>query len=355
MTHRSNHSRLYWPLQATSWILYGFVGYTINTIYGADVERYKVAGIAFSGAIILLISTHLLREYAKRKDWIKLTFGKLFLRLAIGTLLLSIASQLLISLLMFWPFSVFTPERGYSVGVLVVYIFQTQIILMLWSLIYFSFHAIRNYKSEEIERWRLEAAVKDAELNALRAQINPHFIFNCLNNIRALVLEDTEKAREAIIKLSDLLRYTIQSNKKKNNRLEEELAIVRSYLDLESIHMETRLSYQIDSPTKLDEQMVPSMSVQILVENAIKHGLSKLPAGGQVLIDVKEMDQHLQIEVRNTGKLLSRDEQSTGVGLRNIRERLHLLYGINAGLTLEQNGNDVVARIHKPLHTIQTS
>lgn len=342
-------SRTYWILQILGWTAYGLTGYVTNVRFNSGVDPSKVAGLAFSGACLLFLFTHLLRRHAHRRAWTRLGFGRLILRLLSATLLLSAVSQGLVSLLMLWPFPVITEAQPYRFGILALYIFQTQIILLLWSLAYFSYHAIRNYKSEEIEKWRLHAGVKDAELIALKAQINPHFLFNCLNNIRSLVLEDPIKARDAITKLSDLLRRSIAYNQAETVTLGAELDVVRDYLDLESIHMEKRLQYSITIGFGLETFEIPPMSIQLLVENAIKHSLAKLPAGGQLSIEAQGSSNCVTIDVANTGQLATSAVESTGIGLQNIRERLQLLHGASARLTLEQaSGNRVCARICLP-------
>ena len=345
-------SRSYWILQLIGWTAYGTIGYATNVRFNAGVDPAKIAGLAIAGTALLFLFTHQLRRHAHRRDWIRLSFGKLILRLLLATFLLATASQILVSLLMLWPFAVLTDERPYSFGFLVIYIFQTQIILLLWSLAYFSYHAIRNYKSEEIEKWRLQAAVKDSELLALKAQVNPHFIFNCLNNIRALVLEDPAKARDAITQLSDLLRSSIQFNKATKVPLYAEIAMVRDYLALEAIHMESRLRYSITVAPGAEAIEIPPMSIQLLVENAIKHSLARLPQGGSIDIEIQKSPTTLAIEVRNTGQLHAAPPpaHSTGIGLPNLRERLRLLHGTAATLTLQnQSTATVSARIQIPI------
>lgn len=353
MSSPAKTNRAYWPLQILGWLAYGSIGYFSNRRFSPDVDAFSIAAIAYSGAALLFLSTHALRNYSKRAKWIRLSFGKLILRLAGTTLLISTASQVVLSLLMLWPFALFSEDKPYSFLFLLLYIFQTQIILMLWSLAYFSYHAIRNYKSEEIEKWRLQAAVKDAELIALKAQINPHFIFNCLNNIRALVLEDSEKARDAITKLSDLLRSSIQSNQAETTTIAEELRTVRDYLDLESIHMEKRLRFEIQTDPSLDASPIPPMSIQLLVENAIKHSLAKRPQGGSINVSITGTDTQRLIEVRNTGQLSAPNPTSTGIGLTNIQDRLKLLFGDTASLTLKNGDGEVLARMNLPTHTAQ--
>lgn len=355
MSASPSHHRFYWPIQICGWFAYGTIGYLTNIRFNTAVSPAKVAVIAYSASLLLLLFTHLLRGYAKRHDWFRLSFGQLILRLLVSTFIIALASQSLLSLLMYWPVDVISEDNPYRFAFLIMYIFQTQIILLLWSLVYFSFHAIRNYKSEEVEKWRLQAAVTDAELIALKAQINPHFIFNCLNNIRALVLEDAEKAREAITRLSDLLRSSIHFNHTEKITLEAEMTMVKDYLALESLHMEGRLEYSITVEPEVLGMEIPPMAVQILVENGIKHSLAKLPQGGSIDVSAKLDGSELQIEVSNSGQLASSDKSSTGIGLQNIRDRLRMLIHPKATLTLQDTSDHrVSARIEIPLSARET-
>lgn len=346
LSSTSSARPLYWLLQSIAWTLYGTIGFIINLRFNIGVPAFKIAGVAYSGAFLLFCFTHRLRGFALRNNWPNLGFVPLIIRLLLATFLLSLVSQLILSALIHWPFGIVSPERPYSIGYLILYIFQTQVILLLWSLGFFSYHAIRNYKNEEVERWKLEASIKGAELAALKAQINPHFIFNCLNNIRALVLEDPQIARTAITRLSDLLRASIQFNKSEKVSLRSELEIVRDYLALEQIHMEDRLRFDIVAQPDSEDCQIPPMAIQLLVENAIKHSLAQLPAGGLISISAEVDLSWLRIQVTNTGQLSQEKpdpSRSTHTGLANLLERLELLFGPHATLSLENSGPQTVS------------
>ena len=345
-------SRLYWICQVGGWGAYIVVGLSILGIFTGI--GWKNVGLSTSGGLILLSLTHLYRNHAKRKGWDRLSFGALALRIFGGTLVMAVISQLLVSVLMVWVFRLLG-EQSYSFSVLGIYVFQTQVILVCWSLIYFSYHAFRNRQYEQVERWKLQAALKDAELNALKAQINPHFIFNCLNNIRALVLENPEKSRDMITRLSDLLRYSIQLSDEPLVALETEIEIVENYLKLESIHYEERLHYRIDIDPELLNWRIPPMSIQLLVENAIKHGISKLPHGGNIEVLAQRMGDVLEISVRNSGQFEQRlngsssSETGIGIGLRNSQERLNLLFPSDCQLKIQNlNEQTVEAKFTVP-------
>ena len=216
---------------------------------------------------------------------------------------------------------------------------------LFWSIIYFGFHYLENYKKTEIQNLRWEAASKDIELNKLKSQLNPHFMFNSMNSIRALIDENPAKAKEAVTQLSNILRNTLLMNKNKEIVLEEELRIVKDYLDLEQIRYEERLRYEMDIDETSKAKLVPPLIVQAQVENAIKHGISKITGGGVVKVKTKLKDNNLLIEVKNTGAL-SNIKSETGFGFANSKQRLELLYGSKATIEItEESSNEVTVRI----------
>ena len=186
-------------------------------------------------------------------------------------------------------------------------------------------------------------------MQALKSQINPHFIFNSLNNIRSLVLEDPERARTMITNLSGLLRYSVQFSHHEKVRLEDELQVVKNYLKLESIQYEDRLQYKLEINEETLDLKIPPMVIQILVENAIKHGIAELPAGGEVRIRTKLIKNDLIVEVLNTGRLKT-EVTGTGIGLQNASERLNMLFGKLSTLTVENYDSDkVMAKFSIPI------
>jgi LytS/YehU family sensor histidine kinase len=222
---------------------------------------------------------------------------------------------------------------------------------LCWSAIYFAYQFLQKNREVEIEKWKLQATVKDAELSALKSQINPHFIFNSLNNIRSLVIEDAEKARDSITHLSDLLRFSIQFDPYEKVSLDKEMEVVADYLNLESIQLEERLVYHLLMHKKTKEILVPPMMIQTLVENAIKHSINNLPNGGEVIVESKVVSEFLTIYVKNTGQMkLQESPKRRGIGITNAKERLRLLYGDKASLVVENmNENVVCATVKIPL------
>jgi LytS/YehU family sensor histidine kinase len=214
--------------------------------------------------------------------------------------------------------------------------------------IYILWHYIEFANLEAINKVKLETIIKELELKTIKSQINPHFIFNALNSIRALVDEDPQRARQAITELSNILRSSIQVDKVEVTTLEKELLIVKDYLALEYIRFADRLKveYDIDNNTMLNS--IPPMMLQTLVENAIKHGLGKQPGDCFIKITSQlEGDKHV-LKVQNNGVLL--ETETDGFGLQSTRERLNILYHGNAFFEINQcEPNLVTAKLIIPI------
>lgn len=300
------------------------------------------------GSLLGLVFTHLYRGYVKRNHWGRLTLWRLVPRVVFSSILIALAMSVLIFLSLIYVFELL-PTDQVKIGVAFTMVFNLSATILLWSLIYFGLHYFWDYKKTEVEKWKLEASIKDAELNALKSQINPHFLFNSLNSLRALILEDPPRAQHMVTQLAGLLRTSLQANGTATVSLEEELKTVKTYLDLESIRLEERLRYDIDVDEAALEIAVPTMLVQTLVENGIKHGVAERPQGGDIQVSSRLNGEALHIQVVSSGQLQNKSP-ATGVGLHNARERLRLLFGEDASLTLSNTTEDTVAaQAHIPL------
>jgi LytS/YehU family sensor histidine kinase len=209
----------------------------------------------------------------------------------------------------------------------------------LWLAIYFGVHAAWNYRQAEVDKWKLEAQAETARLKALKLQLNPHFFFNSLNSLRALIAEDPDRAQRMVTRLARLLRTTLQVDDVKTVPLEEELSTVQTYLELEMVRFEERLQYEIDASEAARERPVPFLLGQTLVENAIKHGVAKQRDGGTITIKADVVADALRLRITNPGTL---EAETGGVGLANARERLQLLFGDEASLRVENATADTV-------------
>ncbi len=222
-------------------------------------------------------------------------------------------------------------------------------IVFVWLSIYILWHYIEFTNSEAIQKVKLESLIKELQLKTIKSQMNPHFIFNALNSIRALVDEDPQRARQAITELSNILRSSIQADQAEVTSLEKELNIVKDYLALEYIRFADRLivEYEIDADT-LSNQM-PPMMLQTLVENAIKHGLSKQPGNCLIKIISKYEDSKHLLMVQNTG-VLDQEMGRDGFGLQSTKNRLNILYRGNALFEIYQcQPTQVTAKLIIPI------
>mgnify|MGYP004532032009 CR=1 FL=1 len=348
--------RLYWLLQIIGWLVYGVFGLILIVVFGGRFHPFLLL-VELYVALTMLALSHGLRYYAKRHHWSGLPLGKLIPRLLLAHLAIAAISQVIINLLSRGSAALLYPagaSQPFHWTMLIGYAINVVFVMWLWSTLYFGQHYLERYRQAEIDKWKLAAAVREAEMQTLKAQINPHFLFNGLNNIRALIGEDPERARYMLSHLSELLRYAIQLNRTEQVPLGRELAVVRDYLQLESLQLEERLHYELDVPDDCLAVAVPPMLVQVLVENAIKHGLAPRPGGGTLLVQARRLPPELLLTVENTGQLTpaatSPRPDGTGTGLRNVRERLRLLFGPQAELRLAQTDADTVrATVRLPL------
>jgi sensor histidine kinase YesM len=338
---------LYWISQVSGWSLFVIVNLLIISSF-ETIPLNRVALWILLG-IFGIIFSHFYRLYLKKNNWTNLTLKKIIPRILIASFVVA----LIIYIPVYISGHLLGVEREdkHLIAAIIASTLNVTSVMLVWSLIYFAIHYFENSKKAEIETLIFEAAVKDFELKTLKAQLNPHFMFNAMNSIRALIEEDPQNAKDAITKLSNLMRYTLKIERTETVSLAEELKTIQDYLDLEKIRFEERLNYKIKSTPDADRVEIPPMMVQTLVENGIKHGISKVTAGGEVDVDAKVSGSNLIIEIRNTGKF---DEEalknSRGFGVSNTKHRLSLLYGENASLTLtNENNNTVLTKLKIPI------
>ena len=220
--------------------------------------------------------------------------------------------------------------------------------MLLYSLLYLT--GYNDFPLEEIKNLKLEAARNEYELRRLRDQMNPHFIFNAMNTIRALIDEDPTKAKNAVTQLSNVLRSSLQTGKQEFITLEKELQIVNDYLEIEKARYEERLQVDFIISEETTSAQVPPLMLQTLVENCIKHGIAKLPEGGKIKVITNRGQDHVSIDILNSGKYTPDAATESSLGLENTRYRLDLSYGNKAWLTIgNTEENYVRTHIHIPL------
>jgi len=228
-------------------------------------------------------------------------------------------------------------------------LFVTGVLLYVLS-VAFHYMLLAEQASREAQERALEARVlaRDAELKALRAQVNPHFLFNCLHSISALTSVDAGKAREMCILLADFLRTTLRVGGQPAITLEEELALIRGYLAIEKVRFGARVTMEEQIENDALGLLLPPLLLQPLVENAIRHGIANLPEGGVIGVNVRRNVGSVSIVVENSFDPDTPSKLKTGLGLDNVRRRLHARYGDDASVSYGANGNVFSVKLRLP-------
>ncbi len=210
-------------------------------------------------------------------------------------------------------------------------------------LIYYLVSYARSLRERAQSEEKLRTLVKESELNMLKSQINPHFLFNSLNSISSLILSNPEEAREMTIRLSDFLRYSLKHRESQFVSLDEELVRMKDYLAIEKVRFGDKLHYSMDAPENCRQAKVPTMILQPLVENAIRHGVYESLEPVSVDFKCKLSDGFLQLELSNDYDAEQPSRRGTGVGLQNVSERIRLAYDGQGRMT--SSADDGVFRV----------
>ncbi len=331
--------RLYGICQAAGWG--SFLAYVLGAYFlGSPVWRaWDVVSIVFFNGVVCPAISHVLRSRLNEYGWLQLPAGRFWWRAAAVVLPTSVVLTAAVGCGIALSRSGPVPIAGLF-GVLAGFTWA----FAGWITIYYVVHARRRRDALQLE---MAAAARDAQLQALRAQINPHFLFNCLNSLRHLIGAQPERAQAMVTNLAGLLRYSLNSDRRDLVPLGEELQIVDEYLELERVRFDDRLRVErAIEPAALDVR-VPPMLVQSLVDNAIKHGIADRIEGGTVRIEAKTGNGGVIVTVSNSGSLKP-PAADAGFGLDNARERLRLLFGGAATLALTDAGGVTTAAVQIP-------
>ena len=324
----------YWTCQILGWASYaGFGMWMAAERVGWTTEVTVGYALYFLYSIVL---THWLRRYVNRRGWAD---APQYFRLFFAAWITGLAQAALvigISWLLAGRHSAFLKLSTAAFSAIAI-----SCVTMGWMVVYLAVTSGRRYREKQL-------ALRDAELRGLEAQINPHFLFNSLNSIRGLVLENPPLAQDLITRLANILRYNLHRDAVHTVPLDSELEAAADYLALESVRYEDRLRvrWAIDPATR--SIAVPPMLLQMLVENGIKHGIAALPGGGELLVSSALEDGTLVLQVENTGQLAAEENRLPRLGLNNIRERLRILYAGRACLELANRDGSVAATVRIP-------
>src|SRR5262245_14869140 len=223
---------------------------------------------------------------------------------------------------------------------------------LLFTLSIFAHYLLISYEAARLSETRsleLNVLARDAQLDALRAQVNPHFLFNSLHSIASLIGSDQAGARRMCVLLADFLRDSVRFGGRDQITLEQELSLVRQYLGIERIRFGARLSMREDMPTALEDALVPPLLLQPLVENAVKHGIAGLIEGGTVAVNARDEAGELILTIENQYDVDQSTPSGTRVGLQNVKRRLDTEYGSKASLQIVDKEGVFRAELRMPL------
>lgn len=351
----------YWICQLCGW---GF--FTLVKIIAA-IDVLGAPWLSTTVTFVLLHAaglglTHALRDFMCRRHWREAGTSRLIWRgvaasfilaapLAVATSLSPIGmlqGPALSAVYLPWaPHIDLAPVLG-----LLVNLINWAVLFMAWLAIYFTTIAIRQHQAAALRQSELARALQHAQLRLLKSQLNPHFLFNALNTVRALIAENPTKAQRAVTRLANTLRYTLGAGQHELVSFERELEMVSDFLELEKMRFEDRLTIESEVAPDLGSARIPAMLLQTVVENAIKHGIAELPAGGMLRIRAALQDGALVLQVENPRPATTARAASEGTGLRNAEERLRLLFDSRASLELDLSQPAMATtRIRIPQHS----
>ncbi len=318
----------FWTFQITGWFLFCSYDILANPLF-SSVWSYFF--FWFRSMIILFFLTLLLRPISKRiynktnklSNYLIFTFISAFIFAYLWVEIREFIARTIFNQGLAKNIILSTNDR-LSIPFLYI-VLKGSWIFLVWNLLYFGIKYWQDLFNERVKAREAMVLAQQAQLQMLRNQLNPHFLFNSLNSIQGLVYKNQGLADSMISELSEFLRYSLKYNTMVLVPVREELEILKKYLGIEKIRFEERLEYKIDADPNLLDNEIPCFIAQPLVENSIKHGLSNNPVGIKMLIKVYSLDKYLILEVDNTGSLPS-GNWSPGTGIRNILERLENMY-----------------------------
>ena len=343
----TSKTTVYWASQVLGWGLFYLMILSVNVAANAIVPTSHFYFYAFQGITFSIICTHLIRYVILKYDWSKLSMLPIIWRsfvVAILAALLFEISEISFSIIIPKDYYTDLEMNSNSISKTISSLIGNSILFCIWLSFYYTYLFIEKSRKQEIKNLKFTASKNEIELKNLREQLNPHFLFNSLNSIKALVEIDKDEAKIAITKLSNLLRKSIQLGRHKLITIKEELEIVESYIDLEKIRFEERIQSSISVTQNSYDSLIPPLMIQTLTENAIKHGLSKSIDGGKLKISIEKIENTLKILIQNTGTLDDIAE-SDGVGIYNTKKRLGILFGKKAEFKIYQDKDYVCVEI----------
>ncbi len=355
--HFLSHKKQFWQCQFIGWLFLALTNFVLRIFS----ENVHLTALIINSIVLFLVgglcTLGLRLAYLKYK-----IIEKKIAHMILPVLVCSLLTTIVLTLGMLGLISVIHSSNPFydsalSSANIISNVIGMFPIVLIWSCIYIGVQSLQRWQQVEREKFSLQLALKEAQLNTLIGQINPHFMFNSLNNIRALMLEDIPHARASIIQLSNIIRHSLNADKQIFIPLEQELKVIKEFVALSGIQYEERLNFTTNIDDDLLQTPIPPMVIQMLVENAIKHGISHVKGGGELGLNIEAQADTLIILVSNPGNLTSKTASAslTNIGLNNIKQRLELQYAGAAHFELLEQQGKVIAKIVIPLPSSQHS
>ena len=290
----------------------------------------------------------------ERNNWIRSSLLHVPISILLSVFLTALGH---IVLWLYWGYRAGKPFSFANMSRFVVANFSEGIgIYMLIALTSYAYGYYSRYREGQLRTLQLEAQLSQAQLQALKMQLHPHFLFNTLHSISALLTKDVESARKMITRLGDFLRLTLENSGSQEVTLQQEMEFLSCYLEIERIRFQNRLVTRIDVASQTLEAKVPNLILQPIVENAIRHGIAPRSTPGLIEISAKQLVNKLRIQVRDNGPGLSDHRTSVnlfkkGLGLANTETRLERLYGADHLFDLSNNPDGgLIVTLEIPFH-----
>jgi sensor histidine kinase YesM len=310
----------------------------------ADLLRSLIGGIVFANAIGLPANYLIPRLYPRVaargpvREWTGVTLA--LMGLAVAGCLIGTAA---IAALGMFPWAEYWNVASHN---FVICIFIT----LAFGLVATAFGRMQGrLHKQELERQRAIQLATEAQLASLESRIHPHFLFNTLNSISALIPVDPERAERLMERMAALLRFSLDAHARGLVPLDQEMKIVRDYLEIEQARLGGRLRYRVETPEDAGDLRLPPLAVQTLIENSIKFAVAPDRAGGEIRVLARETEGRLQIEVSDTGPGFSLESAPSGHGLDNLRNRLAMLFGEAADLRVTRQDGWTTVRLVFPV------
>lgn len=324
MAEKSNKARLFWSLQ----FLFGFTHWFINIVIEQErvLKHFQMFLTITVNSFLLVLLTLILRYFYKKFRVHQLNLLKIILVAVLLSVLCGILYLLSMQVSVYFIYGNFYWEKVAPQAL--AQIWFSSYSFGIWSAIYIGFKIYDDYVDQKQNAERAISLAQNAQLEMLRYQLNPHFLFNTLSSLRALIRnKDNDIAEEMVTKISEFLKYSLLEGENNKVPLSQEIKIIKHYFDIEKVRFKEQLEIEYNIDPLTENVFIPVFLIHPLIENAVKHGMKTSPSPLRISIQTKMTGESLQIDLFNTGQWIERNNKDLpGTGLQNTRRRLELAY-----------------------------